>query len=186
MVLNLDRAFQTEQALRDMIRQRKVCFDHDPFFVKTGGGEVVQIGFQLNLYWAFDNPAQLPLGDDEEHRAILGDLQRLCRVFFQTLDLLKPCEHPQPPAHRIVFSPERKNRAEVCLQIPIFDLAHYADGAARQVQELLATAECLLRHVGARCLVWEKESVDRGSPTGDCAAQVTELREQPESTSSTE
>ena len=59
------------------------------------------------------------------------------------------------------FSPERKNRAEVCLQIPIFDLTYYADGAARQVQELLATAECLLRHVGARRLVWEKESVDR-------------------------
>lgn len=186
MQLHLEQAFSSEQSLRDMIAQRKVCFDHDPFFVKMGDGRIVQIGFQLNLYGAFRDPAQFPLNDDEEHRAILGDLQRLCRVFFQTLDLLKPCEHPQPPAHRIVFSPERKNRAEVCLQIPIFDLAHYADGAARQVQELLATAECLLRHVGARRLVWEKESVDRGSPTGDCAAQVTELREQPESTSSTE
>ncbi|HAP39513.1 MAG TPA: hypothetical protein DCQ94_07115, partial [Nitrospira sp.] len=66
MQLNLDQAFPTEQALRDMIVKHKVCFDHDPFYVKTGGGEVVQIGFQLNLYGAFDNPAQLPLGDDEE------------------------------------------------------------------------------------------------------------------------
>lgn len=183
MQLNLDRAFQTEQALRDMILQRKVCFDHDPFFVKTGGGQVVQIGFQLNLYGAFDNPEQLPLGDDEEHRAILGDLQRLCRVFFQTLDLLKPCEHPQPPAHRIVFSPERKNRAEVCLQIPIFDLAHYADGSAGTVQELLATAECLLRHVGARRRVWDEENAGRISPSDDCASKVAKLQERPESTS---
>lgn len=168
MQLNLEQAFDSEQALRNMIVQRKVCFDHDPFYVRTGGGQVVQIGFQLNLYGAFDNPAQLPLGDDEEHRAILGDLQRLCRVFFQTLDLLKPCEHPQPPAHRIVFSPERKNRAEVCLQIPIFDLAHYADGSARQVQDLLATAECLLRHVGARRRVWEEEGQRSASATGGC------------------
>ncbi|HRB17558.1 MAG TPA: hypothetical protein PK224_17310 [Nitrospira sp.] len=112
MQLNLEQAFPTEQALRDMIVMRKVCFDHDPFYVKTGAGNVVQIGFQLNLYAAFRDPTQLPLNDDAEHREILGDLQRLCRVFFQTLDLLKPCEHPQPPAHRIVFSPERKNRAE--------------------------------------------------------------------------
>lgn len=168
MQLNLEQAFDSEQALRNMIVQRKVCFDHDPFYVKTGGGQVVQIGFQLNLYGAFDNPAQLPLGDDEEHRAILGDLQRLYRVFFQTLDLLKPCEHPQPPAHRIVFSPERKNRAEVCLQIPIFDLAHYADGSARQVQDLLATAECLLRHVGARRRLWEEEGQRSASATGGC------------------
>jgi len=34
-----------EQALRDMIVMRKVCFDHDPFYVKTGAGNVVQIGF---------------------------------------------------------------------------------------------------------------------------------------------
>ena len=173
MQLDLDQAFPSEQALRDMIAQRKVCFDHDPFYVKTGGGQVVQIGFQLNLYGAFDNPAQLPLGDDEEHRAILGDLQRLCRVFFQTLDLLKPCEHPQPPAHRIVFSPERKNRAEVCLQIPIFDLANYADGAARQVQELLATAECLLTHVGARRRVWEEEGHRPESSTRGCEGRAS-------------
>ncbi|HQR12927.1 MAG TPA: hypothetical protein PKW52_06520 [Nitrospira sp.] len=172
MQLNLDQAFPSEQALRSMITQRKVCFDHDPFYVKTGGGEVVQIGFQLNLYGAFDNPLQLPLNDDEEHRAILGDLQRLCHVFFQTLDLLKPCEHPHPPAHRIVFSPERKHRAEVCLQIPIFDVAQYAEGAASKIQNLLATAECLLTHVGARRRVWD-EGQQRSEPSvGGCAGFV--------------
>lgn len=168
MRLNIDQAFPSEQTLRETIAQRKVCFDHDPFFVKAGNGEVIQIGFQLNLYGAFDNPAQLPLGDDVEHRAILHDLQRLCRVFFQTLDLLKPCEHPHPPAHRIVFSPERKNRAEVCLQIPIFDLAHYADGAAGEVQNLLATAECLLTHVGARRRVWDEENNKSDPSSGGC------------------
>jgi hypothetical protein len=173
MQLRLEQAFHTEQAIRDMIVTRKVCFDHDPFYVKTGAGDVVQIGFQLNLYAAFHDPTQLPLNDDAEHREILSDLQRLCRVFFQTLDLLKPCEHPQPPAHRIVFSPERKNRAEVCLQIPIFDLAHYADSSARQVQDLLATAECLLTHVGARRRVWDEEERQPQSSTGGCEGRVS-------------
>lgn len=172
MRLNLEQAFPTEQALRDMIVTRRVCFDHDPFYVKTGAGHVVQIGFQLNLYAAFRDPTQLPLNDDAEHREILIDLQRLCRVFFQTLDLLKPCEHPQPPAHRIVFSPERNNRAEVCLQIPIFDLAHYADRSARQVQDLLATAECLLTHVGARRRVWDEEGRVREAGAGGCEAHA--------------
>ena len=172
MQLNLEQAFPNEQALRDMIVRRKVCFDHDPFYVKSGSGNVVQIGFQLNLYAAFHDPTQLPLNDDVEHREILGDLQRLCRVFFQTLDLLKPCEHPQPPAHRIVFSPERNNRAEVCLQIPIFDLAHYADRSARQVQDLLATAECLLMHVGARRRVWDEEGRKTESSISDCEARA--------------
>lgn len=172
MRLNLEHAFPTEQALRDMIVMRKVCFDHDPFYVKTGSGDVVQIGFQLNLYAAFQDPTQLPLNDDAEHREILGDLQLLCRVFFQSLDLLKPCEHPQPPAHRIVFSPERNNRAEVCLQVPIFDLAHYADTSARPVQELLATAECLLMQVGARRRVWDDEGHKPESSTGGCEAHA--------------
>ena len=64
MRLNLEQAFPTEQALRDMIVTRKVCFYHDPFYVKTGVGNVVQIGFQLNLYAAFHDPTQLPLNDD--------------------------------------------------------------------------------------------------------------------------
>ncbi|HNL90698.1 MAG TPA: hypothetical protein PKH05_16585 [Nitrospira sp.] len=174
MQLNLEQAFPSEQALRDMILQRKVCFDHDPFYVKTGSGPVVQIGFQLNLYGAFANSAQLPLGDDVEHRAILQDLQRLCRVFFQTLDLLKPCEHPQPPAHRIVFSPERRHRAEVCLQIPIFDLAHFSDSGAGQIQDLLVTAECLLTHVGARRRVWDDDVSSPQSSTAGCEGRKSE------------
>ena len=72
MRLNLEQAFPSEQALRDMIVMRKVCFDHDPFYVKTGAGHVVQIGFQLNLYAAFHDPTQLPLNDDAEHREILA------------------------------------------------------------------------------------------------------------------
>jgi hypothetical protein len=154
--LILHGAFSSEAELRAMIRSRQVCFDHDPFYVKDADNRIVQIGFQLNLYAAFADPHQIPLGDESEHRILLGDLQRVCRVFFQSLDLLKPCQHPEPPAHRIVYSPERGYRAEVCLQIPIFDRRHFGDAGGPGLQALLATAECLLTSIGARRGRWEE------------------------------
>lgn len=155
IALNLDGAFPSEQALREMIATRKVCYDHDPFYVRTGTGEVVQIGFQLNLYAAFQDPRHLPIGEDIEYRELIGDLRRLCRVFFQSLEPLKPCEYPETPGHRIVYSPERGYRAEVCLQIPIFDRDRFGAKVGRGIEELLATSECLLRYLGSRRGRWE-------------------------------
>lgn len=178
LVLKLEGAFPSEEALRGMIRARQVCFDHDPFYVKDADNRIVQIGFQLNLYAAFADPRQVPLGDDSEHRELLRDLQKLCRVFFQSLDLLKPCEHPEPPAHRIVYSPERGYRAEVCLQIPIFDRRHFGGASGQGVEALLATAECLLKSVGARRGKWDDNSSGQTNPSGQCEKQAALAREQ--------
>lgn len=153
--LALEGAFASEQTLRDMIRSRKVCFDHDPFYVRDGSGRIMQIGFQLNLYAAFQDPRHLPMGDDPELHELVGDLHRLCRVFFQSLDLLKPCQYPEPPMHRVMYSPQRQYRAEVCLQIPIFDRGHYGAKPDQGLEKLLATAECLLRQLGAKHGYWD-------------------------------
>lgn len=64
---------------------------------------------------------------------------------FQSLDLFKPCEHPDPPAHRVATSPEQRNQAKVSLQIPIFDRAHFVAKSDRHIREFPATAECLLK-----------------------------------------
>ena len=166
--LVLEGSFPSEQALRDMIMTRKVCFDHDPFYVKEGSGRIVQIGFQLNVYAAFQDPKHLPTGEDPELRALISDLRRLCRVFFQSLDLLKPCEHPEPPMHRVIYSPERRYRAEVCLQIPIFDREHFGAEPDRRLGELLATAECLLRQLGAKRGTWGDEGRGESQPGVSC------------------
>jgi hypothetical protein len=166
--LVLEGAFANEQALRDMIVTRKICFDHDPFYVKDGSDRIVQIGFQLNLYAAFQDPAHLPTGEDSELRELVGELHGLCRVFFQSLDLLKTCRYSEPPMHRIVYSPERHYRAEVCLQIPIFDREHYGVKPDRSLEEQLATAECLLRQLGARRGVWEDQKGVNARPEDRC------------------
>lgn len=166
--LMLEGAFTSEQALRDMIITRKVCFDHDPFYVKDRSDRIFQIGFQLNLYAAFQDPAHLPTGEDSELRELVGDLRRLCRVFFQSLDLLKPCRYPEPPMHRIMYSPERRYRAEVCLQVPIFDREHYGVKPDRRLEELLATAECLLRQLGAKRGTWDDHKSANAQPEDRC------------------
>ncbi|MGQ0555371.1 MAG: hypothetical protein ACT4PN_05420 [Nitrospiraceae bacterium] len=157
ILLALEGAFASEETLRDMVATRKVCFDHDPFYVKDGSDRIIQIGFQLNLYAAFQDPAHLPTSDDFELRELVGDLRRLCRVFFQSLDLLKPCQYPEPPMHRIMYARERQYRAEVCLQVPIFDRAHYGAKPDRCLEELLKTAECLLRQLGAKRGTWDDQ-----------------------------
>ena len=166
--LVLDGAFASEQALRDIIVTRKICFDHDPYYVQDGSGRIVQIGFQLNLYAAFQDARHLPSGEDPELRELVGELHRLCRVFFQSLDLLKACRYPDPPMHRIMYSPERQYRAEVCLQIPIFDREHFGVKPDRQLGELLATAECLLRQLGAKLGRWEDHESVAPRPGDRC------------------
>lgn len=170
--LALDGAFATEEALREMIIRRRVCFDHDPYYVNDGAGRIVQIGFQLNLYAAFQDERHLPTGEDPELRELVDGLQRLCRVFFQSLDLLKPCRYPEPPMHRVMYSPERQYRAEVCLQIPIFDRGHYGAKPDRRLEELLATAECLLRQLGARRGKWEAEASSEPQSVVSCEDHV--------------
>jgi hypothetical protein len=170
--LALAGAFQSEAALRGMIAERKLCFDHDPFSIRNVAGNMVQIGFQLNLYAAFSNPRHLPHSNDREHHEIVRDLNRVCRVFFQSLEVLKPCEYPDPPADRIVYSPERNYRADVCLQIPVFDRSHFGGPAGRQVSDILETVECLLKSLGARWKRWEDEAPQARPSLEVCEAQA--------------
>jgi len=103
--LALDGAFASEQALRDMIAARRVCFDHDPFYVKDGSSRIIQIGFQLNLYAAFQDARHLPAGEDPELHELVGELRRLCRVFFSIVGPSETLPAPGPPdASRHVFS----------------------------------------------------------------------------------
>ena len=172
MALTLAGAFPSEAALRWMIAERKLCFDHDPFYVRNASGVMVQIGFQLNLYAAFNDPRHLPHSDDQEQREILRDLHGICRVFFQSLEVLKPCEYPDPPADRIVYSPERNYRADVCLQIPVFDRSYFGWPAGRQVSDILETVECLLKSLGARWKRWEDEASPTRPAPEVCEAQA--------------
>lgn len=172
MALTIAGAFPSEEALRRMILARKVCFDHDPFFIRNAAGAMVQIGLQLNLYAAFTDPRHLPHSDDQEQREILRDLHGICRVFFRSLDVLKPCEYPDPPSDRIVYSPERNYRADVCVQIPVFDRSHFGWPADRRVSDILETVECLLKSLGARWKRWDEESSPTNTDLEICEAKA--------------
>lgn len=170
--LILDDSFASEKALCDMILRRKVCFDHDPLVVKEGSGHMVQIGFELNLYAAFQDPRHLPIGEDPELREMMAELQRLCRVLHQSLALFKHCRRPDAPMYRVLYSPERRYRAEVCLQVPIFDREHYGRTADRPLQELLSAVECMLIRFGARRGRWDDNEAPDARAIGRCEHQI--------------
>lgn len=156
--LDLDGAFESEQDVREAVAACRLCFDHEPFLVHDSVGKLVQLGFQLNLYAAFHDPRYLPGGDDAELTHLVGLLRKLCRVFAQSLSVLKPCTRPEPPMHRVVYAPERQYRAEVCLQVPFFESP--AEGQPSQEREgtLLAAAERLLLAMGARRSRWDSKT----------------------------
>ena len=170
--LVLDDSFTGEEALRDMIVRRKLCFDHDPLLVNEGSGRMVQIGFELNLYAAFEDPRHLPIGEDPELRKLMTELHRLCRVLYQSLALFQHCRRPEPPMYRVLFSPERQYRAEVCLQIPIFDREHYGKPADRPLEELLSAVECVLRRLGARRGKWDENEAPDSRAADRCEGQI--------------
>jgi len=74
--------------------------------------------------------------------------------------------------HRIMYSPERRYRAEVCLHVPISDRGHYGTKPDRSLEELLATAECLLRQLGAKCGTWDDHKGATARPEDRCEDHV--------------
>ena len=170
--LIMNNSFVSEEGLRDMIQRRKLCFDHDPLVVNEGSGHMVQIGFELNLYAAFQDPRHLPIGEDPELREMMADLQRLCRVFHQSLALFKHCRRPDAPMYRVVYSSERGYRAEVCLQVPIFDREHYGSTADHPLEELLRAVECMLVQLGARRGRWDDHKAPDAQTMNHCAQVI--------------
>jgi hypothetical protein len=169
---NLEGALLRKEDLHAMIVQRRVCFDHDPFHVKDGMDGTTQVGLQHNFYAAFQGHRHLPIGEDSGHHEPMGNLHRLCGLFLQSLDPLKHYEHPDPPAYCVVSLPKRWTRAEVLLQIPTFDRAHFGVKSDRHVQDLLAAAECPLKQQGARRGSWEEQNSRTTTVEESCEGHV--------------
>jgi hypothetical protein len=74
--------------------------------------------------------------------------------------------------YRVLYSPERRYRAEVCLQVPIFDREHYGSPADRPLEELLLAIECVLSRLGARRGRWDENEAPESRAAGRCERQI--------------
>jgi hypothetical protein len=74
--------------------------------------------------------------------------------------------------YRVLYSPERRYRAEVCLQVPIFDREHYGRTADRPLEELLSAVECMLIRVGARRGRWDDNEAPDPRAMARCEHQI--------------
>jgi hypothetical protein len=90
----------------------------------------------------------------------------------QSLALFKHCRRPDPPMYRVLFSPERQHRAEVCLQVPIFDREHYGGPADRSLEELLRAVECVLQSLGVRRGKWDENDASHSRAAERCEQQI--------------
>lgn len=154
LTLNLDGLFPNEETLKNLIIKRKLCFDHEPFHIRVAAGEYVPIGFQMNWYAAFKNHHHSYVGD-KEHKEMVHDLLSLCKVFSQSAEMFDPFIYPEPPSNQIYYSPERRNRAEICLQILIINRSHFEPNPDEHIAKTLSTAEELLKSLGARQSRWD-------------------------------
>jgi len=74
--------------------------------------------------------------------------------------------------YRVLYSPERQYRAEVCLQVPIFDREHYGRPADRPLEELLSAVECVLSRLGARRGRWDENEAPDSRAADRCECQI--------------
>ncbi len=63
--LSIKGLFGSEQELLDAIIKRKICYDSEPYCINKKG-QILQIGFQINLYATFSDGAEYASPDPEE------------------------------------------------------------------------------------------------------------------------
>ena len=74
--------------------------------------------------------------------------------------------------HDLFYVEDGTGNAEVLLQIPIFDRAHFGAESDRHVQGLRASTECLLKQLGARRGCWEEQNSQSMTAEESCEGYV--------------
>ncbi|MFO0775345.1 MAG: hypothetical protein U0172_11845 [Nitrospiraceae bacterium] len=150
--------FDDEAAVRAAVQRVRLCFDHDPLIVRDGTKHLIQVGFQLNLYAAFQDPHHFPGSDERESAELSLLLGRVCRVLAHTVEGITPCSHPEPVMRGVVYAPERGYRAEVRLHVQFEEQPIDGEPPVAREGLALAAVEAVLLAMGARRGVWEVPS----------------------------
>ena len=154
LTLNLKGLFPSEEAVKQMILRRKVCFDHEPFQIRVEAGRYVSIGFQMNWYAAFKNPHHSYVGD-KEYKEMVGELLTLCKVLSHSAEIFEPFNYPEPSSNQILHSPQRRYRAEIRVQTPIINRSPFGTHHGEHLTKILSTTEEVLKDLGARQGRWD-------------------------------
>ena len=151
--LNIEGLFETELELLNTIKKRKVCYDFEPYY-RTGKGQLIQIGFQLNIYGTFPEGHMNATPDDPEFSNILSDVRRVAEALSNTCDPLHMCEATIIDSNTVTYAHERKMRPDVTVHIPVFDQENYGHPVDEKVRNTLEMAGKMLESAGVKKIRW--------------------------------
>ncbi|HYQ48770.1 MAG TPA: hypothetical protein VEP69_06855 [Thermodesulfovibrionales bacterium] len=152
--LNITGIFSSEEELAETVQRRKICYDIEPYYV-THKGDLVQIGYQINLYGTFPKSDKKPSPDDHEFRSILRDVRKIAEALSNTCDPLHMCDSTVEDSNEISYSHDRKMRPDVTVHVPVFDQQNFGHPVDRRIEETVGLAGRILEAAGVRRKRWE-------------------------------
>lgn len=153
--LNIAGIFSSETDLAETIQKRKICYDIEPYFNTVRQGQMVQIGYQINIYGTFPESYNKPSLDAPEFYKILRDVRNIAEALSNTCNPLHMCEATIVDSNTISYAHERKMRPDVTVHIPIFDQQNFGHPVDQHIEETAHEAGKILESAGVRKKTWE-------------------------------
>jgi hypothetical protein len=153
--LNIAGIFRSEEELSETIRKRRICYDIEPYYNTTKQGQMVQIGYQINMYGTFPPADEDASPDDREFPKVLRDVRKVAEALSNTCNPLHMCEATILDSNTISYAHERKMRPDVTVHIPIFDQQNFGHPVDRRIEDTAIAAGRILEAAGVRKKTWE-------------------------------
>ncbi len=153
--LNIAGLFKSEEELSETIRKRRICYDIEPYYNTTKQGQMVQIGYQINIYGTFPLSDEDASPDDREFPRVLRDVRNIAEALSNTCNPLHMCEATIEDSNSITYSPDRKMRPDVTVHIPVFDQQHFGHPVDKHIEDTVYLAGSILESAGVRKGKWE-------------------------------
>jgi hypothetical protein len=153
--LNIEGLFETEQELRETITKRKICYDFEPYY-RTSKGQLIHIGFQLNIYGTFPDDHMNATPDDPEFSNVLRDVRRVAEALSNTCDPLHMCDATIVDSNTVTYAHQRKMRPDVTVHVPVFDQQNYGHPVDDKIRNTLEMAGKILEEAGVQKERWQE------------------------------
>jgi hypothetical protein len=153
--LNTQGIFDSEAQFAEVVQSRRICYDLEPYTIATRKGQLLQIGYQLNIYGTFPESDPHASGDDPEFYQVLRDVKRVAAALLRSCSPLHMCEDSFEDATSVSYARDRKMRPDVTVHIPIFDRQHFGHPVDSIIEETVRQVEKLLQSSGVRKKHWE-------------------------------
>ena len=152
--LGIQGIFSSEAELRDVIAKRRICYDTEPYYIPDKKGGMTQIGYRLNLYGTFPDPAE-DSPDDKDFGSVLRDVRRVAEALSQACGAHHMCESEIIDSTSVSYSASRKMRPDIEVHIPVFDQKNFGHEVDARIRSALELAGKMLENAGVRKNHWD-------------------------------